>query len=84
MILSTLARLLQNRRWRPYLIGSLGSLPVTILMLQVWKYNDGLAVLLFLLCGVFVQFPMAWRTPTLQVLSTALLLGTFLGGVIAS
>jgi hypothetical protein len=83
MIRSTLARLLQNRRWRPYLIGSLASLPVTCLMLQVWKYNDGLAALLFFLCLGLLQFHVFWKTPTLPMLSTAVLLGTFVAILIA-
>lgn len=35
MVAEKLAQFLQSSRWRPYLLGSLASLPVTVLALQV-------------------------------------------------
>jgi hypothetical protein len=84
LIVRTLSRVLQNRRWRPYLIGSLASLPVTILMIQVWKYDYGLAALSSLLVGFLLQFRVFWKTPTRQMLSTAVSLTIFFAAVIAA
>ena len=68
---------LRNPRWRPYLLGCLLGLPVTLVMLQVWRSYDYLAWgWLFLYSGLG-GFGLWWRTPGRKTVSTALLVGTF-------
>jgi hypothetical protein len=53
-------------------------------MIQVWKYDYGLAALSSLLVGFLLQFRVFWKTPTRQMLSTAVSLTIFFAAVIAA
>jgi hypothetical protein len=76
MVSTKLVQLLQSNRWRPYLLGGLASLPVTVAMLLAWKYCDALAIAWFFLYPFFGGLGMFWKTPTGKLISAALLFGT--------
>lgn len=79
MVPTRLAQFLQDSRWRPYLLGCLAAVPITVAMLQVWKHWDYLAWTWLILYG-FVGIGGArvfWNSPTRKLISTAVLVGTF-------
>ena len=79
-----LTQFLQSSRWRPYLLGSLASLPVTILALQVWKDHYNWALVWVGVCAFLIGARVFWRTPVRKLISTAILLGTLVFPMVLS
>ena len=76
-----LGQILQDNRWRPYLLGCLVGLPITVMMLQVWKHWDYLAwawLGLYMLCAGLLPR----KSPTAKLILTALTVGTLVPLVI--
>jgi hypothetical protein len=69
-------RILLNDRWRPYLIGCVASLPVIVVMLQVWKNWDYLAWAWLCLYAFLDGLDVFWKTYARKLVSTALAVGT--------
>jgi hypothetical protein len=74
--LGKLAQILRNSRWRPQFLGLLASLPVAVIMLQVWKYCEPLAIGWLFFFAFFGGLGVFWRTPTGRVVVLAMIWGT--------
>jgi hypothetical protein len=77
MVSGKLAQFLKSIRSQPYLLGVLASLPIALMMLQVWKYNAELAVLSLFL-PPFMSLDVFKKTPTRKMVSLAVVCGTML------
>ncbi|MBI2827044.1 MAG: hypothetical protein HYX69_20400 [Planctomycetia bacterium] len=67
---------LLSDRWRPYFFGCLAGIPVAVVMLQVWRHWDLVAVTWFILYLFLAGLDMFWKTYTRKLVSTALMVGT--------
>ncbi len=79
MVPTKLVQILQDSRWHPYLLGCLAGVPITVVMLQVWKNWDYLAwtwLILYGLVGIGGA-RVFWKSPTRKLISTAVFVGTF-------
>lgn len=70
---------LLSDRWRPYFFGSLVGIPVAVLMVQVWRHWDLVAVTWLILYLFLSGLDVFWKTYTRRLVSTALLVGTVVG-----
>jgi hypothetical protein len=71
-----LSRLLHSERWRPYILGSVASLPIMVVVLLAWKYHPDWAAWWTVFCFVFAGLDVFHKTPTRKMISFALFLGT--------
>lgn len=69
--------IVRNPRWRPYLLGCLMAVPFTLVMLQVWRHDGGLAWIWLFLYSAVGGFKVWWRTPRRKAISVGVLVGTF-------
>ena len=68
----------RSDHWRPYLIGGLAGLPIAMMMVLVWRHwnHVGAAwLILYMFLGALDVF---WKTYTRKLVSSALVVGTFL------
>jgi len=75
MVPTKLLQILQDNRWHPYLLGCLAGIPITVVMLQVWKNWDHLAwawLGLFMLCAGLLPR----KSRSAKLILTALAVGT--------
>jgi hypothetical protein len=70
---------LLSDRWRPYFFGSLVGIPIAVMMVQVWRHWDLVAVTWFTLYLFLGGLDVFWRTYTRKLVSTALMVGTVAG-----
>lgn len=70
------SNILRKSRWRPYLFGAAASLPLALVMLQVWKYYEPVALGWLVCFAFFGGLGVFWRTPTGRLVVTAITLGT--------
>jgi len=70
---------LLSDRWRPYFFGSLVGIPIAVMMVQVWRHWDLVAVTWLILYLFLSGLDVFWKTDTRKVVSTALMVGTVVG-----
>ena len=70
---------LLSDRWRPYFFGSLVGIPIAVVMVQVWRHWDLVAVTWLTLYLFLSGLDVFWKTYTRKLVSTALMVGTVIG-----
>lgn len=70
---------LLSDRWRPYFFGSLVGIPIAVMMVQVWRHWDLVAVTWLTLYLFLSGLDVFWKTYTRKLVSTALMVGTVVG-----
>jgi hypothetical protein len=67
---------LLSDRWRPYFFGCLAGIPVALVMLQVWRHWDYVAVTWLFLYMFLAGLDIFWKNHARKLISTALMVGT--------
>jgi hypothetical protein len=70
---------LLSDRWRPYFFGSLVGIPIAVMMVQLWRHWDLVAVTWLILYLFLSGLDVFWKTYTRKLVSTALMVGTVVG-----
>jgi len=70
---------LLSDRWRPYFFGSLVGIPIAVVMVQVWRHWDLVAVTWLTLFLFLSGLDVFWKTYPRKLVSTALMVGTVVG-----
>ena len=76
MAASKLSQLLQNERWRPYVLGTFASLPILAVMLIAWIYYPLWAFAWMAPWALFAGLDVFWKTPRRKMISWAIFVGT--------